>query len=164
MSGHLIKGRGSAMVTTTNPVVNELLGLLAKLQADYGEAQERLEKELGVVREKIKAVETTLELYSRDRDIPGPRPTTVGPEDIKGLSHNEALERIAELSGGLLRIQEAKRLFIAAKITVGNPKYVGPHLYTLVKDNEKFEWDSPGVFRLKSKLSVRQPELIAVNG
>lgn len=146
----------------TNPVVSELLVLLATLRGEYQEAQQRLERELGLIREKMKSVETTLELYVATRDIKQPVAGTVTPDDIRGLSHKDALVKIAQLSGGLLKVQEAKRLLIAAKLATGAPKNVAPSLYMLLRNDERFKHVGPGTFELLALHQRDQPRLLTV--
>ena len=74
--------------------------------------------------------------------------TTAWAQELHGLTQMEALIRIAEKNGGLLRASEARRIFIAAGIAKGNTKNVGPHVYHMLSDAKQFQRVNPGRYRL----------------
>lgn len=66
---------------------------------------------------------------------------------VRGLTQIEALRRIAQQSGGIVRTIELKPIFIEAKLSKGNPRNVGSHLYHLLNGAEEFEKVEAGTFR-----------------
>jgi hypothetical protein len=140
---------------STNPVVSELLNLAAKLRAK----RPQLEKRLAELDAKIKSIETTLELYADEKKI-GFQRQHVSANDIRGLTQIEALKKIAGANGGLVNASDAKRLFIAAHLSTGKPKNLGPHIYAILKSSPSFKWESPGTFRLVN--GDHQPTLLKV--
>jgi hypothetical protein len=150
---------------STNPVVNELLSLYAKLTAEANEMKTRHERELSELSRKLQAVELTVRLYSDGKEVPIIGRGKVSAEDIKNArTIKDALIRIAELNGGTLRITEAKQLILAAQKWKGKPKNVGPALYHMASEDDRFERIEPGIFRLnRNGLSPSaQPPLILV--
>lgn len=70
---------------------------------------------------------------------------------LNGLRQAEALIRIAEESGGLLRAREAKRILMGTGVAKGSDKNIAANIYHLIPASERFEKQSPGVFRLMPK-------------
>lgn len=144
---------------TTNPVVNELLNLVAQLRVERNQLVSKLEEH----DTKIRAVETTIQLYAEVRDVGEVKLGRATADDIRGMPQLQALIKIAQLNGGLVNASEAKRLFIQASLTKGNPKHAGPHIYNLLKNSDRFQWESPGTFRLITNYNEKQPPLVVVN-
>jgi len=149
---------------TTNPVVNELLNLAAKLRLQRAEIMHRFEKALAEHDKKIEHVEATLRMYADAKQLGEVRSARITPDDIRGMPQLKALITIAQANGGMVNSAEAKRLFLAAGLVRGNPKHAGPHIYSLLKASDRFEWVSPGTFRLVNGLSEKQPPMILVQG
>jgi Arc/MetJ-type ribon-helix-helix transcriptional regulator len=138
-------------------VVRELLTLLREQK----QKAEPFEKRLAEINAKIEHIEATIQMYTETRNIEG-----IGPEqelvaEIRGLTHKAALRKIAEANGGRVTSAEAKRLFVAAGLAKGDPKNLGPHVWSLLNGSPDFEHEGPGVFRL---LKFPQPALLRLNG
>jgi len=142
---------------STNPVLNELLNLAAKLRAK----RPQIENRLAELDAKLKAIETTLQLYADEKKLGSVRRHRLSGDDFKGLTQLEALKKIAEMSGGLVNASDAKRFFITAGLSKGNPKNLAPHIYGMLKNSPDFEWASPGTFRLVNG-DQHQPALLRV--
>ena len=142
---------------TTNPVVNELLNLAAKLRAK----RPQLEKRLAELDAKLKAVETTLQLYADEKKLGSVQRQKISPDDLRGLTQLGALKKIAEMNGGLVNASEAKRFFLTAGLSKSKGKNLAPHIYNILKNSPDFEWESPGTFRLVNG-GHHQPALLRV--
>ena len=81
----------------------------------------------------------------------------------KCRTQQEALEKIAELSDGVANASEAGRLIYETKLTKGKVGSVISGVHRIMSDKERWEWISPGTFRLLTPLSVTrgnpQPEV-----
>ena len=142
---------------STNPVVNELLNLAAKLRAK----RPQLEKRLSELDARIKAIETTVQLYAEEKKLGSVQRQRISADDLKDKTQLEALKRIAELNGGLVNASEAKRLFMTAGLSKSKGRNLAPHIYSILKNSPDFEWESPGTFRLTNG-SHHQPALLRV--
>lgn len=74
---------------------------------------------------------------------------------LRGLSHADALIKIAEANDGVLKTVTAKQALIAANLVKGSPKNVATHLYQMLKNEERWvkygvrwEWLAPGTYQL----------------
>lgn len=74
---------------------------------------------------------------------------------LHGLTHIQALHRIAEENNGNVRVTEAKRILIAAGLAKGKPKNVPSQIYHLLLTSDQFEKSEPGVFRLVAGTPTR---------
>lgn len=80
---------------------------------------------------------------------------------LRGLTHAEALIRIAEHQNGILKTVEAKKALIDSRLVKGNPKNVLPHIFAMLRDEERWQkmgvrWEkiSPGTYQLFHQTSV----------
>lgn len=144
---------------SVNPVINELLNLAAKLRAK----RPQIEKRLAELDAKLRAIETTLQLYADEKKLGSIQRQQISTDDLGAMTQLGALKAIAEANGGLVNASEAKRLFIAARLSTSKPKNLGPHIYNILKNSPDFEWESPGTFKLTNG-SHRQPALLRVGG
>src|SRR6266540_6594521 len=136
------------MSATTSSTVNDLLELLQRLRSEEEVLTKEIEARRADVRGKMLAVQTTLGLLTKEeRGDRAPLPTNGWAEKLKGLTHEAGLMRLAKENDGLVKVSEARRIFIAAGLARGNPKHVGPHLYHLLTKSEDFERVAPGTFR-----------------
>lgn len=144
---------------------------LRMLRDMYDARVAAFESEVASLRQKIQAVEIALS-PSRSSNPPSSqehlpilldRPSLSSSSEpkldwskvLKGLSQPEALKRIAEESQGQLRTAQAKRILIEANLVKGSHKNVNGHIFSLLRDVERFEklgvrWAKiePGVYRL----------------
>jgi hypothetical protein len=67
---------------------------------------------------------------------------------LRGLTHIEALTRIAGENDGVVRVTDAKQILLDSGLTKGKLRNVSSHIYHLLSRSEKFERVEPGVFRL----------------
>lgn len=70
---------------------------------------------------------------------------------LRGLTQPEALIRIAEGNDGVLRVVDAKRIFLEAKLAKGQIRNVNGHIHHILTRSDRFERIEPGVFRLLPK-------------
>lgn len=70
---------------------------------------------------------------------------------LHGLSQIDALVQIGQMSNGIIRVSEARRILIGCRLAKGNPKWVGSLLYkTLKRRDDLFIHVEPGIFRLRT--------------
>jgi len=155
-------------MSTPNDVLEYLDSLLADLEADERDAQQRLDE----VQQRVQSLRTTRDYVATRQRAPGISRSdlasvangVVAPiggaavqrstwaRKLQGLKQYEALRRIAEENEGhIVNASEARDILIAAGLVHGKPRNAGSHLYNLLKDSEEFEKVSPGNFRLRSK-------------
>jgi hypothetical protein len=139
-------------MATSTSAVNEVLALLAELRAQEEAIMKEVEDRLVYVRNRIAATETVLEMLTGNsgQDEARSLPTTTNgwAQKLKGLTQVQALVRMAQENEGVVRVRDARRIFMATGLAKGKPKYVGPHLYHILKDAEQFERVAPGTFKL----------------
>lgn len=138
-------------MASRDTTTNDLLDLLAGLQAKEDQTRERL---VAIEADKA-AVQTTLRLYreqhqpSLDSEQHRLFPSYVLP-DIKGMTQKKAVETITQANGGELRLSEARKHMLASGFFRGsnNPRRnSGPQLRALVIREGDYERVGPGVFR-----------------
>lgn len=138
-------------MTVTSPAVNELLTVLAKLRAEREVLQGDPRKKLEGHDSRILAIEIAIEelrrRYANGKESPEISLPEIPSSDLRGLTHMDALVKIAERNNGLVKVTEAKHLLIAAGLAKGKPKHIGPHIHHLLMDSPQFERDGPGTFR-----------------
>jgi hypothetical protein len=152
----------------SSAAINELLGLLSRLRAEKDAIRRELESRLAQVDERIAAVQTTLELLPQAERGEGSPPSTDEPRklasandwarELNGLTQLKALIKIAERSGGTVRVPEAKRIFIASGMAKGKQKNINPHIYHILSASEQFELIAPGTFKLTDPPSAGDSE------
>lgn len=64
------------------------------------------------------------------------------------------------MSGGLVNVSDAKRLFVTTGLSKGKAKNLAPHIYTILKNSRDFKWESPGTFRLTNG-SINPDEMVS---
>ncbi len=158
--------------------INELTELLSDLQR----RSESLTTELAAVRQQLTAVQLTLQL------VKGEQPTNIGfrelsatdrnqvddngqpmlvpvvangwKEKLRGLKHLEALRRIAQGNGGLVKVTEARNIMISAGLITGKPRNATSHLYNIMDNSPLFEKHAPGTYRLvENNNQIDDPDL-----
>ena len=79
---------------------------------------------------------------------PEPPPAMPAPNwkgELTGLKQKDALIRIAELTGGIVRTLEVGGILVSAGIAKGKPKFLNSHMHTLlgVMSSAKLKWFWP---------------------
>jgi hypothetical protein len=141
--------------------------VINKLRADEQKIQEELEKirkPIAQLEADLQAIQGALAFYEREATIPSKlvelqeaiteAMATIPMARLKGLSHEAAVVAIAKYNGGIVRTQDAKRLMIKAGI-MSPTKNATNMAHNAIKRSDKFDWVSPGEYRLKE---ARAPE------
>lgn len=80
--------------------------------------------------------------------LPLPANTGEWRKKLRGLTHIEALIKIAKENDGVVRVADAKRILVDANLTTAKARNVSSHIYHTLARSERFERTDPGVFRL----------------
>jgi hypothetical protein len=96
-------------------------------------------------------VNTTLNLLGFRGNDEMPEPLIFPPEQVKGLTHHQALERIAKANHGRFKITEAIRVLVAAGM-ISNPKNAYSILFNTIKRVGKFKRVGPGEYGFSGAL------------
>jgi hypothetical protein len=138
--------------------------IIVKLRADEKEIVEKLEKMRKPVLELeavLKHLQGTIAFYEGrvNNQVLNERlaealtesltPNAVMPK-LRGLTHEQAVIKLAKHNGGILRTQDAKRLMIKAGI-MRETKNSTNMAHNAIKRTDMFERVSPGEYRLKSE-------------
>lgn len=130
-------------MTSTNPAVTAITGLVASLRAE----QEHVRQEIDRLEHQIEAALTTLNLLTNEEDSPNTSERRAGIEDVKGCSsHRAALEKIASIDGKA-NASAAARLLIQAGLSTSKPRNLTSSLYNLMQKSDEWEWITPGTFK-----------------
>ena len=121
----------------------------------------KLNEDLATVDEQISAVETFSGGFTKWREENSTEAkgihSHISIRDIARCRTQEAaLEKIAELSDGLANATEAGKLIQKTKLTKAKVGSVISGVYRIMSDKKKWEWISPGTFRLLTALSEEQ--------
>jgi hypothetical protein len=124
---------------------------LLSLKKRLADKEKSLVAQLDQVRKQLLSIETTLSLLD-DESEPHSNVVTFiyPPENLRGLTHIQALERIAKANDGKLRIVDAKHVMIAARL-ITTPKNAYSIISSDILRSERFEKTAPGEFRLKEE-------------
>ena len=147
---------------TNDATYNELIALRDRLDA----RQTKLQRELEDVTRKLQSVSMTLALLDDDSTptaevLAAPHHGVSGSIDVaslRGMKQAEALTKIAQHEGGLLRTATAKRLFLQAGL-IKTPKNANNIIFSVVNRSGLFERVEPGVYRLAGEKPTR-PEKV----
>lgn len=82
---------------------------------------------------------------------------------LRGLTQRQALVRIAQDNGGVIRTTDVRDIFIRVGLAKGNPRNVNGHVHHILTQSDSFERVSPGTFRLVTPELPELPPRI-VNG
>lgn len=128
---------------------------LLDLVADLRSGKVRLEKQMHELDEKIAAVQTTLQLLvgsDLDKSTSQLEMAMVSDSELATTrSLPEALKLMASRNEGQVRPTRAADLLIRAGRSRGKRRNLIASLYAHMKNSDDWEWESPGVFRLKSR-------------
>lgn len=149
-----------AQISSSSSTLNALVDLLAKLKAEEAELRERFEGRIAALVGQIAAVQTTISLLDAEHTTTGPAARVGSPARamltmadwarlVDGSTHAEALRIIAMSNDGIVRVRDARRIFIGTRLAKGNPKYVSPHIHHMLRESPEFEYVKPGEFRLR---------------
>jgi hypothetical protein len=146
-----------------------------KLRADQKKIQEELEqirKPIAQLEADLQSIQGALAFYQRKATAPSKLAelqevlteamATIPMARLKGLSHEAAVVAIAKYNGGTVRTQEAKRLMIKAGI-MSPTKNATNMAHNAIQRSEKFDWVSPGEYRLKEAKPSQELELSQEN-
>jgi hypothetical protein len=121
---------------------------LLKLKQRLDEKVQNLSVQLEQAQKQRNSVITTLELLGHDTDIETEEaPFIFPPAQIKGLTHHEALERIAKANNGRLKLADARRVIVAAGM-ISTPKNAYSILSNTIGRVGKFRKIGPGEYEL----------------
>lgn len=120
---------------------------LIKLKARLKEKAESLSTHLQNVEQQLNSVTLTLELLGHRGKEEYESELVFPPDEIKGLTHHEALERIAQANGNRLRIVDAKRVLVAAGM-ISTPKNAYSILSNTISRVGKFRKVGAGEYEL----------------
>src|SRR5712664_2240391 len=122
---------------------------LLKLRARLEEKSQLLSRQLLEVQHQLKSVATTLELlgYRGSADYTQ-EDFIFPPAQVKGLTHHQALERIAKANNGRFKLKDAVRVLVAGRL-ISNPKNGYNILFNTMKRVGKFKkTGNPGEYVL----------------
>ena len=126
-----------------------VLELLSDLRAQRRAAEDQLAS----VDAALGAVERTLSLLNpgaenQDESEPA-SPPEFSPYLFAGKSQLQAIIMVAEGSGGVVTVKEAKRMLLETRLT-GSKKCASQVATSTIVRSGRFEWIAPGAYRLLS--------------
>lgn len=128
------------------PTVTELQDMLSHLH-DQLKIRERA---VEAMRRDIEAVERTIAIMRIHDGAPlsngASEPISVDPSEVMGASQMDALMLLADRNGGLVRVKEAKRLFVEAGLTKSK-KAASQIITSRLIRSGRFEWAESGTYR-----------------
>lgn len=142
---------------TQDHTYSELINLKERLE----DKAKSLANQLNQVHAQLSSVTTTLALlgHKERKAENGEEPILIfPPQQIKGLTHHEALERIARANNNRLKITEARKVLIAAKM-ISTPKNAYSIISNTIGRIGKFKKIGPGEYELPSITKEERPLL-----
>jgi hypothetical protein len=127
-----------------------LLELLAERRAKRNELLGSIQTQLDELDGEIAALETTLKIAGgTNTNARAGRRLSISPNQLGARAHTlkEALEYMASQNDGIVHYAEARNAVMAAGLSRGKPRNVASHLYRMMRDDEDWEYVSPGTFR-----------------
>lgn len=136
---------------------------LIRLRKRLEEKVQSLSNNLKHVQQQLDSVSMTLSLLGLRDEKQGSLDELEGelifpPEQLKGLTHHQALERIAKANGNHLRLTDAKRVIVAAGL-IATPKNAYSILANTIGRVGKFRKVGPGEFELPNSNKEERPLL-----
>jgi hypothetical protein len=125
---------------------DETYASLAALEQSLKEKWESLSAQLQEIETDLKSVTRSLNLLGRRNDFL-PKTLIFPPEQVKGLTHEMALERIAKANNGRFKLIDAKKVFVAAG-KISNPKNAYSILAGTIRRGNKFHKVGVGEYEL----------------
>lgn len=129
---------------------------LQKLKQRLEEKAQSLARQAAEVEHQLKSVTTTLELLGYSSSTNGTQEDFIyPPAQVKGLTHHQALERIAKANGGHFKLKDAVRVLVAGRL-ISNPKNGYNILFNTMKRIGKFKkTGNPGEYVLPNREEER---------
>lgn len=122
---------------------SSFLDEMAEMLAEERERLKTFRAGVTRVRERIRHLEATIQMYRRRHQMSEP----VRASDLKGKTQLEALLFLAEKNNGQFTVAEAKRLLLEAEmLSRRNPSTI---LYTLIRRSDRFDKVKAGVYKLR---------------
>ncbi len=130
---------------------NTLMDLRSRIKAQRALHEEALQND----NKDLEAVERTLVIMHRylgvkEESPEKPKLIKFRPEDFAGLSQLDAIVLLAEKSGGVVKIQDARRMLIEARLTQSKGHVSQVVTGTIIR-SKRFDWAAPGTYRLIPK-------------
>ncbi len=142
---------------TQDHTYSKLIDLKERLEAKA----ENLTNQLNQVRTQLNSVTTTLGLLGHKTqkvEESDELNLIFPPQQIKGLTHHEALERIARANNNRLKITEARQVLIAARM-ISTPKNAYSIISNTIGRVGKFRKIGPGEYELPISTKEEKPLL-----
>lgn len=99
----------------------------------------------------IQSARQTLAMLAEDVDSEAVALSGVSVRDLAGCrTQQEGLRKIAELTDGVIRVNDVADLLIAAGLASGLPSSAVSSAHRVMTNSPDWEWVAPGVFRLNS--------------
>ena len=129
---------------TLDSIEREIIASLPSIKRE----KEKLEGAISALKGDPESVDIEVgDPNSQDTEIVTCGNATV--DDIKGCTQRRAMYVIAEKNDGLLPLNSAVDLIVAAKLNRGTRKSSLSTLHHYLSNNQDFVWSSPSKFRLK---------------
>jgi hypothetical protein len=142
---------------TQDHTYSELIRLKERLE----DKAKNLASQLNQVHAQLNSVTTTLALlgHKAQKTEAAEEITLIfPPQQLKGLTHHEALERIARANNNRLKITEARQVLIAAKM-ISTPKNAYSIISNTIGRVGKFKKIGPGEYELPTSTKEERPLL-----
>jgi hypothetical protein len=107
----------------------------------------RVEREHQEAEDDRQAIARTIAILTR-RPARASADLNVQPEDLVGMTQEQAVVHVAEQGNGVLRSGPTKNLLLRAGL-IANPKNAASILYTLLQRSGRFEQVHRGEYRLR---------------
>ena len=109
------------------------------------------------LQDEMQILEQAMRMFPNDAQpaLMDPAPSTINMAQLRAQrTQKEALSYIADQNKGYVKVNDAKVLLQKAGFCKGAPKYIYGHLYTLLKDDDRYEQMGDGIFRMLAAASA----------
>jgi hypothetical protein len=142
---------------------SELIRLKERLESKAASLSEQLAQ----IQTQLSSVTTTLNLLGHKTtgkiEVQAENQLIFPPQQVKGLTHHEALEKIARANGNRFRLVDAKEVLVAARM-IKTPKNAYSILSNTIIRVGKFRKIGPGEYELPTGNTKEERPLLAVHG
>jgi len=128
-------------MVTQESTLTGLLNLISELRA----REKTQEEELRETKINIEAVQRALDLLRQKHGLPA---AEASREEYHGLNLPQALLKFARTHGGVIKVTDAKREFLAAGVMGGQAKTAYQRITSALIRSGHFEHSGPGEYRL----------------
>ena len=133
---------------------SKLLELIAELRSEKSRLERRLRDEIEKIDRDLKAVQRTLDLLTGTNEVEqASSQLKLSMMDVSIIANTrtqpEALKALAEQNQGIVNVTKAADFLIRAGRATGKRRNLVSSLYTSLRNDDEWEWASPGNFRLK---------------